>query len=67
MMFALWIVCATTLSSLGLTLAVVQSQQILLRWRSEQLMADIDRICIPVSGLLPNGRAMPKTTRQNLF
>ena len=36
-----WIVCATALSSLVLTFVAVQSQQILLRWRSEQLVADM--------------------------
>jgi hypothetical protein len=67
MKFAFWIVCANALGALVLTFVVVQSQQTLLRWRPEHLMADMHRICTPVSGLFPNDRAMPKSTRQNPF
>ena len=67
MKFALWIVCATALSALVFTFVVVQSQQTLLRWRSEQQMADMHRICSPILGLFPDCRVMPKTTRQSPF
>ena len=53
--------------ALIVTFVVIQSRQTLLRWRPEELMADLHRIDSPVWGLFPNGRAMLKTNRKRPF